>query len=90
MTQEELSEKSGVSVGMISSIEAATSGYSAASLHALADALSVEAGMILSVNPEGDEPLWAILSRSDTAQREQIARHAGIIVGEKSDKRRKP
>ncbi len=90
MTQEELSEKSGVSVGMISSIEAAASGYSAASLHALADALSVEAGMILSVNPEGDEPLWAILSRSDTAQREQIARHAGIIVGEKSDKRRKP
>jgi len=83
MTQEELSEESGVSPAMISSIEAMTASPGAETLHKLADALSVEVGMILSVNPEGDEPLWAIVSQADAVQREQIARHAGVIVGEK-------
>lgn len=79
-TQEELAERAGVSVGLISSMEAATSGYSAESLHKLAAALNVEPGMILSVNPKGAEPLWSIVSRATEDQRDQIAKHASVIV----------
>lgn len=87
MTQEELADQSGVSVGLISSIEAAASGYSAESLHKLAGALKIAPGMILSVNPEGAEPLWALIARADPAEREQIARHAGVIVSDKPKRR---
>lgn len=84
LTQEELADASGVSVGMISSIEGATSGYSAESLHKLAGALGIEAGMILSVNPERDPSLWALVSQASDKERDQIAKHASVIVTKKS------
>lgn len=85
-TQEELAERADVSVGTVSGIEAGTNGYSSESLHKLADALGIQAGMILDVNPEGDEPLWAIIAKANAEQRDRIARHARVIVPDKSKK----
>lgn len=87
MTQEDLSEKSGVSVGMISSIEGQKSGYSGESLQKLADALGITKGMILDVDPTGDEELWSLVLRANPKEREQIAKHATVIVSKKGTKR---
>lgn len=88
LTQEQLAEAAGVSVGLVSSLEAAKAGYSAESLHKLAAALNTEPGAIVSVNPQGNEPLWSIVSRATLEQRAQIARHADVIVGRPAQKKR--
>lgn len=87
LTQEELAAKAGLSVGLVSSIEAATSGYSAESLYKLAKALEIEQGMILSVNPAGDQSLWATVLRANAKEKEQIAKHASVIAPLKAGKR---
>lgn len=86
LTQEELADAAGLSIGMVSSLEAANSGYSAETLHKLARALKVEPGMILSVNPAGDAPLWSIMAKATDEQKEQIARHADVIIAKKRRK----
>lgn len=88
MTQEDLSEQSGVSVGNISAMEAGNSGYSAESLHKLAEALGIEPGMILSVNPEGQEPLWAMMRRASAEEIQQIEKHAAVIVGSRPTRKK--
>lgn len=88
MTQEELADASGVSAGMISSLEAARAGYSAESLHRLASALNVEPGMIISVNPENDPHLWSLMSDATPKERDQIAKLAGAIVTRKAGGKR--
>lgn len=88
MTQEQLAEAAGVSVGLVSSLEAGNAGYSAESLHKLATALKIEPGMILSVNPESDEALWSLFLRASTSEREQIAKHAAVILGPKRSAKR--
>lgn len=89
MTLEELAGDSGLSVGLVTSIESGASGYSDVSLSKLAKALRIEPGMILSVNPSVDPPLWLLLSQAGPAEREQIAKHASIVIGDKL-KHRKP
>lgn len=87
-TQEELAEAAHMSVGMVSSVENATAGYSPESLHKLAAALGIDAGMVISSDPSADEPLWSIVARATPAERDQIAKHAAVIVGEKRTRRK--
>lgn len=80
MTQEELAEKAGVSIGTVSGIESGNTGYSDRSLFKLAVALGVTPGMIIDVDPTQNEPLWALISRASPAEQAQIAKHANVIV----------
>lgn len=79
-TQEELADRAGLSVGLISAIESQKSAYSAESLDNLARALGIERGMLLDVSPKGAETLWNTILRANADQREQIARHAEVIA----------
>lgn len=83
MTQEQLADAADVSIGTVSGMEAATVGYSPETLHKLAEALEIEVAMLLGVNPYEDEPLWAIIARANDKERQQIARHADVIVRKK-------
>jgi transcriptional regulator with XRE-family HTH domain len=80
MTQEDLAAAAGLSVGTISDIESGKSGYSANSLHRLAKALRITPGMIIDVNPEKAPVLWELVLKATDDQRDQIARHARVIV----------
>lgn len=80
MTQEDLADETGLSVGTISDLEKGKAGYSDKSLGKIADALEVEIGMILSVDPNADAPLWALLGKAKDAEKEQIAKVARALI----------
>lgn len=67
MSQEALSEESGVSVASISAYERGTSDPSMEYLQKLAEALDVPRGMLLDVDPTKDAPLWASVLRATLA-----------------------
>jgi transcriptional regulator with XRE-family HTH domain len=83
MTQEELAEKSGLSVSSISAYEKEGGGNdpSVEALRKLSKALGVPAGMILDVNPAEDAPLWAGFLRASKDQKAEIGRIVSALVG---------
>lgn len=80
MTVAELADKAGMSTGNLSAIENQKQGYSTKSLAAIADALGVDTGTLLRVNPTEGAPMWAIWVAATEAQREHIADLARTVV----------
>jgi transcriptional regulator with XRE-family HTH domain len=82
-TQEELAEKSGLSVSSISAYEKEAGGNdpSVEALQKLSASLGVPKGMLLDVSPAEDPPLWAGFLRASEAQRAEIGRIVGALVG---------
>lgn len=87
MTQEDLADASGLSVGSISAYELGGADPSIDALKRLAAALGVTPGMLLDVNPEDDPPLWAGFLRATKGQKEEIGRIVGALVGPPKPKR---
>jgi transcriptional regulator with XRE-family HTH domain len=81
LTQETLAERSGLSVASVSAYERGESDPSMGALDALAKAIGVSRGMLLDVNPFDDPPLWAGFTRASKAQKEEIGRIVGALVG---------
>lgn len=80
MTIEELATKSGLAVGTVSAIENRTAGYSPESLAALAGALRVLPGYLLSVDPTDEDSIWPVWEEASPSHRTQIAAHARVVV----------
>src|SRR5689334_3879196 len=58
LTQEQLAERTHLSIGTISGLENGTVGYSDESLNILADALNCDPGHILMVDPSKPDAIW--------------------------------
>jgi len=80
LTQEQLAERTGMSVGNISQLERGLQGYSAEGLESLADALRCEPGHLLIVDPTKDDAIWSIWEKAGEGERRQIVEHAKVIV----------
>lgn len=80
LTQEQLAERAGMSVGNVSQLERGLQGYSTEGLERLADALACDPAHILMVDPTKDEAIWSIWEKAGEGQRRQIVEHAKIII----------
>jgi transcriptional regulator with XRE-family HTH domain len=80
LTQEQLAERVGWSVGNVSQLERGLQGYSQEGLEALADALNCDPGQLLTVDPTGDDAIWSIWERAKPAERTMIVNVAKTIV----------
>lgn len=78
-----LAERAGVSGGLISGAETATSGLSLESIKLLADALGCSIGELMEVDPRGGGVFWPLWRDADEAQRQRILDHAIGVVGPK-------
>lgn len=72
LTQEELAERVGWSVGNVSQLEQSKQGYSQEGLEALAEVLQCEPGQILNVDPSNDDAIWSLWERAQPGQRQTI------------------
>jgi transcriptional regulator with XRE-family HTH domain len=82
LTQEQLAERVGWSVGNISPLERGLQGYSQEGLEALAEALQCDPGQLLMVDPTTDDAIWSIWDRAKPAERKMIVRVATAILSE--------
>lgn len=80
MTVEEVAERADLATGTISAIENRTAGFSPESLEAIAKALRVQSGYLLSVNPLDENSIWPLWDVAKPEQRSQIAAHARVVV----------
>ena len=80
LTQEQLAERVGMSVGNISQLERRLQGYSQEGLEALAEALNCEPGQILNVNPTAPDALWSIWERAKEGERKEISDFARYVI----------
>jgi len=80
LTQEQLAERVGWSVGNVSQLERGLQGYSQEGLEALAEALQCDPGQILTVDPSGDEAIWSIWERAKPGERQMIVEIAKTVV----------
>jgi transcriptional regulator with XRE-family HTH domain len=80
LTQEQLADRAGMSVGNISQFERQLQGFSDEGLQALAEALQTEPGYLLMVNPKADEPIWSIWEKAKPAERQMIVDLAKTVV----------
>lgn len=81
LTQEQLAERTGLSVSGISQLENGKQGYSDESLELLADALNCEPGHILNVDPTKEDAIWSIWERAKPGERQQIIAVAKALIG---------
>jgi transcriptional regulator with XRE-family HTH domain len=72
LTQEQLAERVGWSVGNISQLERGQQGYSDEGLAALADALNCTPGQILDVDPTNDDAIWSLWERARPGERQTL------------------
>lgn len=77
LTLETCAERSGMSKGNLSNIERGKTGYSQATLEAIANALQCDPVDLLIRNPTDPEGIWSLWDRAQPAQRKQLA---GIIA----------
>lgn len=80
LTQEQLAERAGMSVGNVSQFERGLQGFSQEGLQALAEALGTEPGYLLMVNPKADEAIWSIWEKAKPAERQMIVDLAKTVV----------
>lgn len=80
LTQEQLAERAGMSVGNISQLERGLQGYSMQGLEALSQALNCEPGHLFMVDPTRDEAIWSIWERAGEAERKQIVELAKVVL----------
>lgn len=80
LTQEQLAERVGWSVGNVSQLERGLQGYSQEGLEALADALQCDPGQLLNVDPSRDDAIWSIWERAKEGERRMIVDIAKTIV----------
>jgi transcriptional regulator with XRE-family HTH domain len=69
LTQEQLADRVGWSVGNVSQLEQGKQGYSDEGLALLAEALNCTPGQILDVDPTNDEAIWSLWERAQPGQR---------------------
>lgn len=72
LTQEQLADRVGWSVGNVSQLERGLQGYSDEGLAALAEALNCTPGQILDVDPTDDKAIWSLWERAKPAQRDAL------------------
>lgn len=87
MSQEALSERSGLSVSSISAYERMTNDPSIDALQKLSNAFGVPRGMILDVDPRQDAELWDAYQRADASQRAALCRIAAGLVPPRKKRR---
>jgi transcriptional regulator with XRE-family HTH domain len=80
LTQEQLAERVGWSVGNVSQLERGLQGYSQEGLEALADALQCDPGQLLTVDPTGDDAIWSIWEKAKPGERQMIVELAKTVV----------
>jgi len=80
LTQEQLAERVGWSVGNVSQLERGLQGYSQEGLEALAEALQCEPGQLLNVDPTDDNAIWSLWERAGSAQRQTLLEVAKGLV----------
>lgn len=80
LTQEQLAERVGWSVGNVSQLERGLQGYSQEGLEALADALQCDPGQILTVDPSKDDAIWSIWEKAKPGERQMIIELAKTVV----------
>jgi transcriptional regulator with XRE-family HTH domain len=80
LTQEQLAERVGWSVGNVSQLERGLQGYSQEGLEALAEALRCDPGQLLTVDPTGDDAMWSIWEKAEPGQRKIIVELAKTVV----------
>ncbi len=80
LTQEQLADRVGWSVGNISQLERALQGYSQEGLEALAEALQCDPGQLLTVDPTGDDAIWSIWEKAKPGERQMIVELAKTVV----------
>jgi transcriptional regulator with XRE-family HTH domain len=81
LSQEQLAERIGKSRGLISQLESGTTAYTAATLAALAEALSCEPWDLLNVDPTKEGQVIDIMDLLREATPEQKAEAVGFIKG---------
>lgn len=84
LTQEQLADRVGWSVGNVSQLERGLQGYSDEGLALLADALQCTPGQILDVDPTDDSAIWSLWERARPGQRNtllEVAREMVIKTG---------
>lgn len=82
MTVLELSDKAGVSPGLISGAENAKNGLSMQSLKLIAEALGCSIGELMEIDPrKNGEEFWPLWRDASPAQRQRITDHAKGVVG---------
>jgi transcriptional regulator with XRE-family HTH domain len=84
LTQEQLAERIGVSVGAISQLETGRVSYTQAMLEALADALGCDPADLLIRNPTDPDGIWSIWDRAAQAERREIVDIAKIVVSRRN------
>jgi transcriptional regulator with XRE-family HTH domain len=80
LTQEQLAERVGWSVGNVSQLERGLQGYSDEGLALLADALQCTPGQILDVDPTNDDAIWSLWERAQPGQRQALIEVAKGMV----------
>ena len=80
LTQEQLADRVGWSVGNVSQLERGLQGYSQEGLESLADALQCDPGQLLTVDPTGDDAIWSIWERAKPGEREMIVELAKTVL----------
>lgn len=80
LTQEQLADRVGWSVGNVSQLEAGKQGYSDEGLALLADALNCTPGQILEVDPTNDQAIWSLWERAKPGQRQTLLEVAREMV----------
>lgn len=89
MSQEVLSERSGVSVSSISAYERGDNDPSLEALQKLADVFGVPRGMLTDVDPSADPQLWEVYLRANKEEREALGRMAASFIKPTSRPRRR-
>jgi DNA-binding Xre family transcriptional regulator len=80
LTQEQLAERVGWSVGNVSQLERGLQGYSQEGLEALAEALQCDPGQLLTVDPSKDDAIWSIWEKAKPGERQMIIELAKTVV----------
>lgn len=80
LTQEQLADRVGWSVGNVSQLERGLQGYSDEGLALLAEALQCTPGQILDVDPTNDDAIWSLWERAKPAQRDALLEVAKGMV----------
>lgn len=78
LTLERLADRVGMTGGNLSEIENGNTGYTQATLEALADALGCTAADLLVRDPSDPEGIWSLWEKAKPAERKQLL---GIISG---------
>jgi XRE family transcriptional regulator, fatty acid utilization regulator len=80
MTLEALGEKVDKSASQLSQIETGKRGTTLATLRALATALNTDIASLIAIDPKEQNELLPLWRRANPQQRDQIVKHAKIVL----------